>query len=224
MKRIAILECYENRGSLLKKTLESVQDKLEIEIFKTYENSFPDLSYDGYVITGGIIRVSQKDIYPHLTKIEDFIKTLAENNVPLLGVCLGHQLIADTFGGVVSEAEELEVGFTQITLDKNYFSELPESIYAFNYHWDYVESIPNDFDILGKSAMCDTHILKHKEKPILGFQFHIEYDKESSIPVLDYLKSEIEEEDLDYDHILSQSKYYEYSQIKKLVQTFLDFA
>ncbi|MFT4304520.1 MAG: type 1 glutamine amidotransferase [Candidatus Woesearchaeota archaeon] len=224
MKKIAILESYENRGNLIKKIFLNADRNLEITLFKAYNNEFPNLSYDAYVITGGIITVDEKDKYPHLIKIEEFITNLSNINKPILGICLGHQLIADTFGGKVEEAKELEVGFTEIKCIKEdkIFEGITNIFYAFNYHWDYVSKIPKDFEIIAVSNICTNHIMKHKNKPIYGIQFHIEYDKDTAIPVLEYLKEEIMDEEMDYEYILKKNNLFNKKIILKLIRNFLN--
>lgn len=64
--------------------------------------------------------------------------------------------------------------------------------------------------------------MKHKFKPIYSIQFHIEYDKNIAIPVLEYLKEEIISEQIDYDNILKNNKLYDKKTILKLIENYLN--
>ena len=224
MMKIAILEAYEHRGNLIKDIILDLNKNLDVSIFKAHNNEFPNYSYDIYIITGGIVRVKQKDELPYLLEIEKFIIKLSNENKPILGICLGHQLIADTFGGKVEEAQELEVGFTEIKCIKEdkIFEGITNNFYAFNYHWDYVSEIPEDFEIIAVSNICNNHIMKHKTKPIYGLQFHIEYDKDTVIPVLEYLKEEIIDEGINYEKTLNKNKLYNKKTTLKLIENYLN--
>ena len=107
----------------------------------------------------------------------DAIRSLA-GEVPILGVCLGHQAIGQAFGGRVVRGEEPVHGKTsEIAHDgRTVFAGLPDPMTATRYHSLVVEraTLP---DVLEVSAWCDGDVimgLRHRDLPVEGVQFHPE--------------------------------------------------
>ena len=105
------------------------------------------------------------------------VKKLA-GKFPILGVCLGHQSIAEAFGGKVIRAPYLMHGKTsQIHHDgKTVFDGLPQDFTATRYHSLIVErdSLPKSLEVSASTADGLIMGLRHKEHPIEGVQFHPE--------------------------------------------------
>ena len=107
----------------------------------------------------------------------DVIREMA-GEVPILGVCLGHQAIGQAFGGVVVRGSEPVHGKTsEIAHDgRTVFAGLPDPMVATRYHSLVVEraTLP---DVLEVSAWCDGDVimgLRHRDLPVEGVQFHPE--------------------------------------------------
>ncbi len=107
----------------------------------------------------------------------DVIRTFA-GEIPILGVCLGHQCIGDVFGGEVVRADRLMHGKTSPILHHgaNVFSGLPNPFEATRYHSLLVrrESLPDCFEITAETAEGEIMGLAHCELPVYGVQFHPE--------------------------------------------------
>ena len=103
----------------------------------------------------------------------NYIKNL---NIPILGICLGHQLIAQVYGGEIGSAGIESYAKNTITiLDENdIFQGLGETMDVWTSHKDDVKTLPADFKLLATSYACDIEAMKHKDKPIYGIQFHPE--------------------------------------------------
>lgn len=101
-----------------------------------------------------------------------------ERPIPLLGVCLGHQCIAQAFGGVVAPAGEILHGKTsQVTHDgRGVFAGLPEPLEAIRYHSLAVEpgSLPAELEVTARAESGVIMALRHRSLPIVGVQFHPE--------------------------------------------------
>jgi para-aminobenzoate synthetase component 2 len=99
-------------------------------------------------------------------------------DVPVLGVCLGHQAVAVAFGGTVSRAPELLHGKTSAVHHDGagILHDLPSPFTATRYHSLAVEpsSIPPELEVTGRTAGGVVMALRHRDLPIEGVQFHPE--------------------------------------------------
>jgi anthranilate synthase component 2 len=107
----------------------------------------------------------------------DLIKALPEE-IPLLGVCLGHQAIGQAYGGKVSRAKTIMHGKTSTITHANtgLFEGLPEQFEVTRYHSLSVEreSLPNSLRVDAWTADGEIMGMSHVAKPIFGVQFHPE--------------------------------------------------
>lgn len=97
-------------------------------------------------------------------------------DIPILGICLGHQLIAKAYGGEVSTSNTESYAKVEINIvnDENLFRELAPTMEVWSSHKDEVKKIPDEFEILANSNLCDVESFKHKDKDVYGIQFHPE--------------------------------------------------
>ncbi|QAV25457.1 aminodeoxychorismate/anthranilate synthase component II [Neobacillus thermocopriae] len=98
--------------------------------------------------------------------------------IPIFGVCLGHQSIAQVFGGEVVQAERLMHGKTSLIFHdgKTIFTQIPNPFTATRYHSLIVkrETLPDCFDISAWTDEGEIMAIRHKTLPIEGVQFHPE--------------------------------------------------
>lgn len=104
---------------------------------------------------------------------EEYIKHF---DIPILGICLGHQLIAKAYGGEVQTSDTESYAQVKINInnDENLFEGLAPEMDVWSSHKDEVKTIPEEFDILASSSLCDVESFKHKDKEVYGIQFHPE--------------------------------------------------
>jgi para-aminobenzoate synthetase component 2 len=106
------------------------------------------------------------------------VRAAAEAGVPVLGVCLGHQAIAEAFGGDVVRAPELLHGKTSEVVHDGVgvLAGLPSPFTATRYHSLAVEAstFPAELEITGRTPSGIVMALRHRELPIEGVQFHPE--------------------------------------------------
>ncbi len=104
---------------------------------------------------------------------EEYIKHF---DIPILGICLGHQLIAKNYGGKISTSNTESYAKVKINIlnDENLFEGLAPEMEVWSSHKDEVKSIPKEFEILAESSLCNIESFKHKNKDVYGIQFHPE--------------------------------------------------
>jgi len=95
--------------------------------------------------------------------------------LPLLGICYGHQLIVNNFGGKVKRANK-EYGSSLLSIDNNsdLLGGIGESVRAWMSHGDEAEEIPPGFEIIGHTESAKAAAIADKEKAAYGIQFHPE--------------------------------------------------
>ena len=109
----------------------------------------------------------------------DAVSRLGEK-IPILGVCLGHQAIAEAYGGKVVRARKLMHGKTSIVVhdSKDLFNDVPSPLEVMRYHSLTVEheSLPRDLEVTAWDSenKSEIHGVRHRVNPVWGVQFHPE--------------------------------------------------
>jgi len=107
----------------------------------------------------------------------DVIRELGAE-IPILGICLGHQSIGEAYGGKVIHAPELMHGKTSMIQHTGdiLFAEIPDPFEATRYHSLIVEesSLPDVLEVTAYTATGEIMGLRHREYPVVGVQFHPE--------------------------------------------------
>lgn len=135
------------------------------------ESEISELKPDKILISPGPGR--PEDTKVTLTAIEKFGK-----DIPLLGVCLGHQAIGTVYGGKVVKAQKLMHGKTSLIKHdgKKIFNGIPQEFEATRYHSLIVdrETLPDSLEISAETGEGVIMGIRHKEFPVEGIQFHPE--------------------------------------------------
>ncbi len=128
---------------------------------------------DGLVLSGGAPRVG---VDP--TKMGLNGEYLDHADVPILGICAGHQFMAAYFGGAVAPARVPEFGKAQLVVDAPdvLFKDLPRSFKVWESHNDEVSVLPPGFVLLAHSENCGVQAIRAKGRPLFGLQFHPEVE------------------------------------------------
>ena len=148
-----------------------------IREFSVYAELVPyDISYEelqklnptGIIFSGGPSSVYNSDAPIPENKIFDM-------DLPLLGICYGHQLIVNKYGGKVKRANK-EYGSSLLTIDsdKDLLNGVGESVRAWMSHGDEAEQIPFGFKVIGHTKSAKAAAIASEEKSIYGIQFHPE--------------------------------------------------
>jgi GMP synthase (glutamine-hydrolysing) len=134
----------------------------------------------GYIVTGSLSMVTARPLWS--LRLTDFLLKTAEREVPLLGVCYGHQLVARALGGRVDwNPLGLEMGTHEVTLLPDAESHpllrgLPQSFMGNLSHSQSVLDPPKGARTLARSAHDPCQIMSFAEK-VLTLQFHPEFDR-----------------------------------------------
>ena len=102
-------------------------------------------------------------------------KQIFGSGLPILGLCYGHQLIADHFGGSVESGSSREYGVAELNLsDSPIFENIKSPTTVWMSHGDHVEQLPNGFVQIANTGNYSIAGMMNKDKKIYGFQFHPE--------------------------------------------------
>tara|TARA_B100001113_G_scaffold304272_1_gene264516 strand:- start:874 stop:1470 length:597 start_codon:yes stop_codon:yes gene_type:complete len=127
---------------------------------------------DGLILSGGAARVG---ITGELANCEQYL-TL---DIPILGICAGHQFMAGYYGGKAAPASKPEFGAAQISLVDGgglIFANTPENQQVWESHNDEVIVVPENFRITASSESCKVQAMENETQDRFGLQFHPEVD------------------------------------------------
>ena len=134
---------------------------------------FSELRADGVVLSGGALSLEGTD--DPLGRVGDWI---GEVDVPVLGICVGHQYLGRHFGGKLLRAAP-EFGAVDLAVDRPdhpLFAGLPPRLRVWANHNDEVAEAPPGWTVLAHSAACAVEAMAHPSRPIWSVQFHPEVE------------------------------------------------
>ncbi|MFH1426288.1 MAG: gamma-glutamyl-gamma-aminobutyrate hydrolase family protein [Candidatus Kerfeldbacteria bacterium] len=129
----------------------------------------------GIIISGGTIQLTQIDA-PQFIHRFDFLKDV---NVPVLGICLGHQIIGMLHGSTASKGKMVNKKEAIHVVNNNVLFSNIKNNTAFRAKHAEAVTLPDDFVLLAKSESCDNEAMKHASKDMYGVLFRPEV---SSVP------------------------------------------
>jgi len=131
-----------------------------------------DKTTKGIILSGGPLNVYQMNKY-------SFDKKIIDLNIPILGICFGHQILSKLNGGRVKQSKHREFGLANIfkkndsLLTKNFFNKY-NSKKVWMSHADQVSKLPKNFKVIAASVNSKFAIVENKIKRFYGVQFHPE--------------------------------------------------
>jgi GMP synthase (glutamine-hydrolysing) len=135
----------------------------------------PPEEYGAVIVLGGAMHVDQEEQHPWLREEDALLRRLLESGTPVLGVCLGAQLLAKAAGARVGLASEPEIGWRRVELtgagaDDPVVGGLPRSFEAFQWHY-YAFELPDGADQLARTSAS---LQAFRLGRAWGVQFHPE--------------------------------------------------
>jgi GMP synthase (glutamine-hydrolysing) len=154
-----------------------------IEEFDAVDGHVPEhFDYDGLVVTGSKASVYWDDAW--IDDVREYAAGATDAGVPALGVCWGHQLLADALGGEVRSMgdDAFEIGYRTVeTTEKGredpIFDSLDPEFTVFTTHGDEVVELPPGGEVLAEN---DYSVQAFRAGNAVGVQFHPEYDPETA--------------------------------------------
>jgi GMP synthase (glutamine-hydrolysing) len=165
----------------------------------------------GLVVMGGPMGVYEQDRYPFLREEMRLIEAAVKERKPVLGVCLGSQLLAAALGAKVAKSPGKEIGWRPVRLgaaarDDRLFRGVPQSFVALHWHGDVFE-LPSGAVALASSDKTDCQAFQYGDKAY-GLLFHIETTPEIVAGMVRAFAAELDEAAVDGEKITADADRY----------------
>lgn len=190
--------------------------------FDAADGQLPDhTEFDGVVVTG-----SRSSVYwdkAWIPPLIEYVAAAADDDVPILGVCYGHQVLAEALGGRVSGMDGFEIGYNTVRHHGDeLFDDVNEEFTAFTTHGDTVVDLPPGATLLAEN---DYGVHAFRKGRCWGVQFHPEYDVETAREVAEGKRDRIG--DARVDAVLSEitpDRYADACEAKSIFDNFVAYA
>ena len=151
-------------------------DGFDITSIHAKHEAIPEKKFSFVIILGA--PESANDNFPYLIREQELIKNSVDDDIPVLGICLGSQLIAKTFGAKVCKGPKKEIGFyhdLMVSNDSKLFSGFTNPFSVFHWHGDTFD-LPDGATRLALSENYENQAFQYKSA--IGLQFHLEVNEQ----------------------------------------------
>ena len=172
LDKVVIIDFGSQFTQLIARRIRELGVFSEIVSHKKIRTSDINQSVRGIILSGGPLNVYQINKY-------SFDKTILELNIPILGICFGHQILSKLNGGRVKQSKHREFGLANIfrkrdsLLTKNFYN-MKKNKKVWMSHADQVSKLPKNFQVVASSTNSKYAIVENKLKKFYGVQFHPE--------------------------------------------------
>ena len=165
-------------------------------------------AYAGLIIMGGPQSVYEEHKYPYLRAEKQLTRQAIDNNIPLLGVCLGSQVIADVLGSGVHPGPAPELGWKPVKRSEHaannpILSALPETFTPLHWHGD-IYDLPKGATPIGSSEMTATQGFSYNQN-VYALLFHLEMTEAQITQMATQFPEDIRRANLEPNAFLSQT-------------------
>ena len=168
MEKIIVLDFGSQYSHLICRRIREFSVYAELVPYDISPEELKKMNPKGIIFSGGPSSVYNDDAPKPDEELFDF-------DLPLLGICYGHQLIVNKFGGKVKRANK-EYGSSLLSMDKDsgLLDGIGESIRAWMSHGDEAEKIPSNFEVIGHTENSHAAAIANTDRTVFGIQFHPE--------------------------------------------------
>jgi GMP synthase (glutamine-hydrolysing) len=172
LDKVVIIDFGSQFTQLIARRIRELGVFSEIVSHKKIKTSGINQSVRGIILSGGPLNVYQINKY-------SFDKKILELNIPILGICFGHQILSKLSGGRVRQSKHREFGLANIfkkrdsLLTKNFYG-VKKTKEVWMSHADQVSKLPKNFQVIASSTNSKYAIVENKLKKYYGVQFHPE--------------------------------------------------
>lgn len=186
-----MLLIIDNQSDYIKKFIRSFLSKQDFG-YIFFDHNQPIVLSAKLEISGVILSGGRGNPFEPLNLTSNFV-ALMNFDVPILGFCLGHEIIAVAYRGRLKKLPGLFMNKERITITKTgdpiFEGLISNELYLKRKHHFHVSELPSNFESLAESDITHNEIIKHKEKPIYGFQAHPEVSgSEGLLIIKNFLK------------------------------------
>jgi GMP synthase-like glutamine amidotransferase len=178
--------------------------------------------YEALVVLGGPMNVDEEEAYPFLAREKVFIRQCMDANIPILGICLGSQLLAATLGAPVRKNHRSEIGWMEVELTESgkqsaLFAGVPSPMPVFQWHGDTFQ-LPVGALHLAYSHDCENQAFSINNR-FFGIQFHVEVTESIAAEwAKAYLPEMQGENKRQAEHLLQMEEFEKSEAIKRTAQ------
>ena len=172
LDKVVIIDFGSQFTQLIARRIRELGVFSEIVSHKKIRTTDINQSVRGIILSGGPLNVYQINKY-------SFDKKILELNIPILGICFGHQILSKLNGGRVRQSKHREFGLANIfkkrdsLITKNFYG-IKKTKEVWMSHADQVSKLPKNFQVIASSTNSKYAIVENKVKKYYGVQFHPE--------------------------------------------------
>ena len=166
---------------------------LEYQTYCVIRGEMPESihSCDGWLITGS--RHGAYEKLGWMLELEGFIRSLHRASVPLVGICFGHQIIAQALGGKVAKSDKgwgIGLHTYDINNPQDWMAEVPRQVQIYAFHQDQVTALASTASMFSSSEFCPYAGLSYGDS-IISIQAHPEFEEDYELALIDIYSGNI---------------------------------